>query len=478
MAFDVMTLMNNKSKAQAAGKGKYELQNIPLEKMIPNPANELIYETGEIEELARSILLTGKVLQNAVVAAADENGNHVIIAGYRRRLACMKLVEEGHSEFAQMPCMVMTEPDELLQELFLIQTNSTARVLSEAEKMRQAERATTILNQLKERKQISGRVRDIAAKMLGTTTGQLGRYNVISKGLTNETLRAAFENSEIGISVAYEAARLSAEEQAALAEKLKQGQSITIRDIVERQKQAEVQKAAEESEMALPMQMEYMLHIKPRFNTTLTIQYVEKDGKYYAGYQYKSNNAGAVSDINYNFPYDSSQKAIEGIMIELSHYYPALHEALWESGYSVVGCPVAKEKPAEPQAELQAEPSTDENTHDKEEAVTEPPAEDTDGEELEIEDMRAMWLRKRALDKVINSLKGTKDYYLLQADMGAGQEHNNRVKANRLNTRVETSRLVAEIIGGYIHMAIDENKELGEKLGDWEELFDQEVGGK
>ena len=169
MAFDMMALMNNKSKAQATGAGKkYELHNIPLEKMIPNPANERIYEIGEIEELAHSILLTGKVLQNAVVAAADENGNHVIIAGHRRRLACMKLVEEGHSEFAQMPCMVMTEPDDLLQELFLIQTNSTARILSEAEKMRQAERATAILNQLKERKQISGRVRDIAAKMLGT----------------------------------------------------------------------------------------------------------------------------------------------------------------------------------------------------------------------------------------------------------------------------------------------------------------------
>ncbi|BAL82823.1 hypothetical protein SELR_11150 [Selenomonas ruminantium subsp. lactilytica TAM6421] len=472
MAFDMMTLMNNKSKAQAAGKGKYELQNIPLEKMIPNPANELIYETGEIEELARSILLTGKVLQNAVVAAADENGNHVIIAGHRRRLACMKLVEEGHTEFAQMPCMVMTEPDDLLQELFLIQTNSTARVLSEAEKMRQAGRATFILNQLKERKQISGRVRDIAAKMLGTTTGQLGRYNVISKGLNNEVLRAAFENSEIGISVAYEAARLSAEEQAALAEKLSQGQTITIRDIVVRQKQAEVRKAAEESEMALPMQMEYMLHIKPRFNMTLTIQYVEKDGKYYAGYQYKSNNAGAVSDINYNFPYDSSQKAIEGIMVELSHYYPTLHEALWESGYSVVGCPVAKEKPAEPkpaepQAESQAEPSTDENAHDKEETATEPPAEDIGGEELEIEDMRAMWLRKRALREVVKSLNCQVEYEVMQVKMNLESP-----------IRISTHSVMAGIFNEYIIMAKQEIADITARLGDWEELFDQEAGGK
>ena len=470
MGFDMMTLMNNKSKAQAAGAGKkYELHNIPLEKMIPNPANERIYEIGEIEELAHSILLTGKVLQNAVVAAADENGNHVIIAGHRRRLACQKLVEEGHSEFAQMPCMVMTEPDDLLQELFLIQTNSTARVLSEAEKMRQAERATAILNQLKERKQISGRVRDIAAKMLGTTTGQLGRYNVISKGLTNETLRAAFENSEIGISVAYEAARLSAEEQAALAEKLSQGQTITIRDIVERQKQAEVRKAAEESDMALPMQMEYMLHIKPRFNMTLTVQYIEKDGKFYAGYNYRAQNGGAASGINYNFPYESSQKAIEGIMVKLAYYYPPLHEALWESGYSVVGCPVAKETSAESkrtelQPESQAEPSTDENTYHKDE---EPPAKGADGEELEIEDMRAMWLRKRALREVVKSLKCQVEYEAMQVKMNLESP-----------IKINTHSVMADIYNEYIALAKEEITDITARLGDWEELFDQEAGGK
>ncbi len=474
MAFDMMTLMNNKSKAQAAGAGKkYELHNIPLEKMIPNPANELIYEVGEIEELAHSILLTGKVLQNAVVTAADENGNHVIIAGHRRRLACQKLVEEGHTEFAQMPCMVMTEPDDLLQELFLIQTNSTARVLSEAEKMRQAERATSILNQLKERKQISGRVRDIAAKMLGTTTGQLGRYNVISKGLNNEVLRAAFENSEIGISVAYEAARLSAEEQAALAEKLSQGQTITIRDIVERQKQAEVRKAAEESDMALPMQMEYMLHIKPRFNMTLTIQYIEKDGKFYAGYNYRAQNGGAASGINYNFPYESSQKAIEGIMVELAHYYPPLHEALWESGYSIVGCPVAKENPAEElrltenQSEAPAESSTDENNHNKEDSVTQPPTRGTDGEDLEIEDMREMWLRKRALRGVIQNLNSQVEYETMQVNINAESP----VKRN-------THRAMADIFQEYIALGKEEIADITARLGEWEELFDQEAGGK
>lgn len=346
--FDMMALMNNASKKQAAGAARYELQNIPIEKMIPNPANEKIYEVGDIEELAQSILLSGKILQNAVVTAADESGNYTIIAGHRRRLACQKLVEEGHSEFAEIPCMVMTEPDGLMQELVLIQTNSTARVLTEAEKMRQAERATAILTELKSRKQISGRVRDIVAKMLGTTTGQLGRYNVISKGLKNETLRAAFERGEIGVSAAYEAARLDEAGQAELAEKMKAGGATRARDAVEQQKKSEVARAAEEAQDGLPMAKEYRVDIKPKFKASLTIKYEEKDGKFYSGYTYDTPRKGMGSPINYEKPYPNSQAAIEAAMKEAAADSEYLHKALFGSGYAIVGKPEDKEK-AEPQ---------------------------------------------------------------------------------------------------------------------------------
>ena len=346
--FDMMALMNNASKKQAAGAARYELQNIPIEKMIPNPANEKIYEVGDIDELAQSILLSGKILQNAVVTAADESGNYTIIAGHRRRLACQKLVEEGHSEFAEIPCMVMTEPDGLMQELVLIQTNSTARVLTEAEKMRQAERATAILTELKSRKQISGRVRDIVAKMLGTTTGQLGRYNVISKGLVNETLRAAFERGEIGVSAAYEAARLDEAGQAELAEKMKAGGATRARDAVEQQKKSEVARAAEEAKDGLPMKKEYRVDIKPKFKASLTIDYEEKDGKFYSGYMYNTPRQGAGHPIDYNTPYESSQAAIEAAMKEAAAGSEYLHKALWGSGYAIVGKPEEKEAaPAE-----------------------------------------------------------------------------------------------------------------------------------
>lgn len=343
----MMALMNNASKKQAARAARYELQNIPIDKMIPNPANEKIYEIGDIEELAQSILLAGKILQNAVVTAADENGNHTIIAGHRRRLACQKLVEEGHGEYAEIPCMVMTEPDDLMQELVLIQTNSTARVLTEAEKMRQAERATAILTELKSRKQISGRVRDIVAKMLGTTTGQLGRYNVISKGLTNEILRAAFERGELGISAAYEAARLDEAGQAELAEKMKAGGTASARDAVEQQKKGEVARAADEAKSGLPMKKEYRAELKPKFKASLTIDYEEKDGAYYSGYMYNTPNQGAASPIDYDNPYANSQAAIEGAMKRAAADSEYIHKALWESGFAIVGKP--EEKEAAPQ---------------------------------------------------------------------------------------------------------------------------------
>lgn len=349
--FDMMALMNDASKKNAAGAARYELQNIPLEKMTPNPANAKIYETGEIDELAQSILLTGKVLQNAVVTAADKKGNYTIIAGHRRRLACQKLVEEGHKEFAEMPCMVMTEPDGLMQELILIQTNSTARVLSEAEKMRQAERATAILTELKSKKQISGRVRDIVAKMLNTTTGQLGRYNVISKGLTNETLRAAFEQGKMGITAAYEAARLDEAGQAELAAKMEAGgENVpSARDAVEQRKKGEIARAADEAESGLPIRNKYEADIKKKYKAKLTVEYEERDGKFYAGIVYDTKHSGVASPIDWETPYATAQDAIEGGIKRAAEHDREMHEALWGSGYVHVGEP--KEEPPKEKVE-------------------------------------------------------------------------------------------------------------------------------
>ena len=226
--FNMMALMNTASQSEAA-KPPYELKTLPIDVIIPNPANH--YSMAGIDELADSILIAGRVLQNIVVKAADADGRYMIISGHRRHLACQKLVADGHAEFANIAALVENEANENMRELMLIYTNSTARQLTEAEKMRQAQRATDILKQIKADGKLDAPIRETVARMLNTTSGQLARYAAIANNLTNPQLKEAFEQEKIGVSVAYDSSRLSDEGQSEIADKLNTAGTVTIRDV-------------------------------------------------------------------------------------------------------------------------------------------------------------------------------------------------------------------------------------------------------
>ena len=228
--FNMMALMNTASQSEAA-KPPYELKTLPIDVIIPNPANH--YSMAGIDELADSILIAGRVLQNIVVKAADADGRYMIISGHRRHLACQKLVADGHAEFANIAALIENEADENMRELMLIYTNSTARQLTDAEKMRQAQRATDILKQVKAEGKMDAPIRETVARMLNTTSGQLARYAAIANNLTNSDLKEAFEQEKIGVSVAYDSSRLSDEGQSEIADKLHTEGAVTIRDVEE-----------------------------------------------------------------------------------------------------------------------------------------------------------------------------------------------------------------------------------------------------
>lgn len=228
--FNMMALMNTASQSEAA-KPPYELKTLPIDVIIPNPANH--YSMAGIDELADSILIAGRVLQNIVVKAADADGRYMIISGHRRHLACQKLVADGHAEFANIAALVENEANENMRELMLIYTNSTARQLTDAEKMRQAQRATDILKKIKAEGKIDAPIRETVARMLNTTSGQLARYAAIANNLTNSDLKEAFEQEKIGVSVAYDSSRLSDEGQSEIADKLHTEGAVTIRDVEE-----------------------------------------------------------------------------------------------------------------------------------------------------------------------------------------------------------------------------------------------------
>ena len=229
--FNLMGLMNQASKTEA-GAPKYELKRLNINELYPDPQNKTVYSVENIEELADAIELAGGVLHNLVVRAADETGKYMIISGERRWTACKLLANEKRMEqYAEVNCLIENEHDEDMLDLMLMLTNSTARQLTDAEKMRQAERMTDILNRMKEQQGLEGRVRDIVGKMLQMSSGQLARYHAIAKNLQNEDLRQAFRDGRLKVSAAYEASQLSEEGQQKVADKLQEEGTVSLNHV-------------------------------------------------------------------------------------------------------------------------------------------------------------------------------------------------------------------------------------------------------
>lgn len=226
--FDITSLMSETSR-QASEVKPYEAVRLPIDKLYPDSTNTKIYSIESIEELADSIELAGGVLHNLVVREPDKDGRYQIISGERRWTACKHLVEQGKEQYGEVGCLIEHVHDEDTLQLMLVLANSTARQLTDAEKMRQAEALTAVLTRMRKEGKVQGRVRDLVGKMLKTTSGQLARYHAIQANLQGG-LRDRFERGKIGISVAYEASKLNKAGQDAVAEKAK-AQPVTLRDV-------------------------------------------------------------------------------------------------------------------------------------------------------------------------------------------------------------------------------------------------------
>lgn len=226
--FDITSLMSDASR-QASERPKYEAVRLPISKLYPDPANRKVYGVEKIEELADSIELAGGVMHNLVVREPDEDGRYQIISGERRWTACKHLVERGKEQYSEVGCLIEHVHDKDTLQLMLVLANSTARQLSDAEKMRQAEALTTTLTRMRKEGKVKGRVRELVGKMLKTTSGQLARYHAIQANLQGG-LRDRFERGEVGVSVAYEASKLDKAGQDAVAKKA-EAQPVTLKDV-------------------------------------------------------------------------------------------------------------------------------------------------------------------------------------------------------------------------------------------------------
>lgn len=246
--FNLNQLLNSASNAE--GNASTAADSRPLLKVVSLNINDLVpskdnfYSVENVEELKTSIEIFG-VLQNLTVKPLD-NGKYEIISGHRRHKACKELVAEGKTEFEYVPCGIQGGRDEIKEKILLIMTNSTARELSDWEKMKQAEELRRNFELLKKRENLPGRVRDLVAEALNTSATQIARLNAIENNL-NPEFKEEYKSGNIGTSAAYELSGMSEEKQAAAFEEYKEKGSVKVDEIKEQKRKAEQEPPPDES---------------------------------------------------------------------------------------------------------------------------------------------------------------------------------------------------------------------------------------
>ncbi|GHV06311.1 hypothetical protein FACS1894217_04730 [Clostridia bacterium] len=231
--FNVSDLLNDKSKANAPAPA---LKTVILSVHDLLPSDNNFYSTDDIADLKASIEIFG-VRQTLLVRPAPSAGKYEVIAGHRRRAACLQLAAEGKTEFERVPCYIDTENDETRARILLIMTNSTARELTDWEKARQSEELRPLLKEYAERSGTKGRVRDLISDILKISPAQVAKLDAINANLTPE-FQAEFKAGKLPVSTAYEISGLpEAEQKATFAEYTENG-GITLQAVKAKKKPA------------------------------------------------------------------------------------------------------------------------------------------------------------------------------------------------------------------------------------------------
>lgn len=263
--FNLTDLLNSRSRElEEAGAGKQEesaagqqdnaqqqaegntVVNIDVHDLVPSQDN--FYHVDD--ELKRSIELVG-ILQPLLVSR-PENGKYKVIAGHRRRLAALSLLEEGKEEMRFVPCVFKKE--DVRDRLALIMANRF-RDKTDWEKMMEAVQAEELAKELKKEYSLNGRTREVLAEITGTTEAQLGRYKSIYNNLTARLMKN-FRESVINVSVAVELCGMSVAGQERAADRIEEEGTLSLQEAREMKQQ-------EEAGKEMPGQMSFTEDILP-----------------------------------------------------------------------------------------------------------------------------------------------------------------------------------------------------------------------
>lgn len=218
--FSVIDVLNQKSKEgiEEKPKARFRTKDIDIYNIYANEDN--ISDQNGIDEKAAEIKLLGLLQPLEVMYEPNQNGEeYKLIGGERRWRALKKLVEEENlQEFREATCQIRKPRSKNEEIIELCISNSYRKATPEKE----LERIKLLTDALKDAKEAgekimgydleSGRLRDIAAKILGKKPTQIANAMSINNNLIPE-LRELLEKQEISFSTAVEIAGLEEDEQ-------------------------------------------------------------------------------------------------------------------------------------------------------------------------------------------------------------------------------------------------------------------------
>ena len=215
--------------------------DIDVHDLVPNPNN--FYAMRNNDRLKNLIHTTGKVEELTVKSVGM--GKYMVVAGHRRRLAVLELLEEGARVPVKLPCSVVTfspvgnKSAEEMELLWLSASNLGQREYrSMQEKIWEIETIGKLLRKDYDEDYAGGLVtgpfRSYLARFMCMTESRLQRLSAM-RNVLPEYLEMV-DKGEIKETAAYELTNLSNEEQRSLMESLA-GQEITVKNIKARKEE-------------------------------------------------------------------------------------------------------------------------------------------------------------------------------------------------------------------------------------------------
>lgn len=235
MGFNFMDLMSEESKRFSSDNSTDEVVLIPVGKLKPTSKNFYSIEDDRVRKLAASIEMLSSedklgIQQNLVVRKIEDSDEYEIVSGETRWQAVNLLLSEGRTKITEVPCKVESGSDPVRDELILILTNSTQRVRSDAEKMKEIDRLRELLQEYKKSNKLGGTMQQAIADILGVSKTKVGTLDNINRHLI-QGLKLDYEQGMISTAVANKLAGLDEELQKAARELLYEKGSLSTIDV-------------------------------------------------------------------------------------------------------------------------------------------------------------------------------------------------------------------------------------------------------